>query len=248
MEALVPRDSVVLQIGDDAEIGLKINKLLNHPTRHVILDSRESEQSKKKTGASFKICDRSLSKVTLKDLESGYKLIFDFLILPAKSSSEELLKRFPTTTFKFFLGTSPPEGFYLIGESIYANMNLLPFKIRSHKLFYGNPGLFGMLGYMTNGVNQISIEKGAIPLSAHGPSKVVIRNDKRLYLRGYASTTASECPEITFYCDEDVVGIVSNPGKMTGSFKMEPGLHLLTVESDNRWCHSLWLFNELEVE
>ena len=287
MEDLIPKSSEILQIGDTSDrISCRINRLLNNPVKHLVLDSDPLlDQAKKTHGAGFRICNRSLAKTTVKDLEEAYKLKFDFLVLTDGScpyTSPSL-----GTSFKFVWAENLKwEGFYHIGHFIYVNTNLLPFKIRSHKLHHGVPGFFGMLGHTTvpvkstivpvksttvpvksttvpvkstivpvkstivpvkstvEKINQIDVPQGVYPISAHGPSTLVIETDYEMDLQGFASATAQECPEMKFYCDEDLIGVITTKETRTPAYKMSTGLHLLTVESDNRWCHSLWFLSK----
>lgn len=123
----------------------------------------------------------------------------------------------------------------------YANMNLYRFKILSERVSHGSIGLFGKLGYSTGGSDPLFTD--GLTLSAHGPSKIVIDVYDTIYVRGYASTTAINCPNMKFYCDEDYIGSITQGGNKTERYKILPGKHLLTIDSDIAYCHSVWLFD-----
>lgn len=126
---------------------------------------------------------------------------------------------------------------------MYVNMASYRFKILSYRVSHGTIGLLGKLGYMGGTSDDLTVDDKYHTLSAHGPSKIVIENVEPIRVHGYASLTASDCPYIKFYCDEDYIGSVVTPGQMTNSYIIHPGKHLLTVDSSSACCHSVWLFD-----
>ena len=123
-----------------------------------------------------------------------------------------------------------------------------PFQITQHNVGHGNIGLFGKLGYVTelNGVptDEITIkDEGIYPISMHAPSKLIIKTDIELVVKGYCSTTSKSCPILTFKCDEKIIGTISVAGRKTLPCKLHPGNHELIIEANTAaWAHSIWLF------
>jgi FkbM family methyltransferase len=133
----------------------------------------------------------------------------------------------------------------IVFRSVYINMNFLPFKILSYKVSRGTIGVFGKLGYISEENVNVGIDQSHT-LSAHAPSKVLIEAKKFFQIQGYCSLTAEECPELTFKCDGNIVGIINEPGKKTACYEIQPGKHELTVGTDDlSWSHSVWIFNEI---
>lgn len=137
-------------------------------------------------------------------------------------------------------------------RSVYANMNFLPFKILSYEVAHGNIGLFGKMGYDTdvNGRATTDLELNepdVSTISAHAFSKIIISTDKNLSIRGYCSPSSKYSPLMTFKCNGEVVGTISDVGAKTLPYKIGPGTYELIVETNNIFsAHSVWLFQSIE--
>ncbi len=111
-----------------------------------------------------------------------------------------------------------------------------PLQIISAELAHGQLGLGGKLGYSTVGGDQVvvsDLEPGAITLSAHAPSELLIRTAYPLAVRGVLNGTAAARPwfPATFVIDEHPIGQVQGPFDSTALVFIPPGDHCLRVAS-----------------
>ena len=121
----------------------------------------------------------------------------------------------------------------------------LPFQIMFFRVCHGNLGLSGNLGYSENQVSTIDFpEKDVHIISAHAPSKLVIKFNVPLTIRGYCSPTAVIPPRLEFFCDQRSIGIVSQEKKTTAKVNIPTGIHKLTITSSTiEWAHSIWILS-----
>lgn len=121
----------------------------------------------------------------------------------------------------------------------------LPFKVEHFQVFYGTLGLGGSLGYNENGITSVGFDQKNIhSLSAHAPSKVIIKTIVPLVIKGYCSPTAITPPTMHFWCDDQLLGKISIAGKFTPAIIIAPGIHKLKiVTSVKEYAHSVWLLS-----
>jgi hypothetical protein len=236
----LPSDSIVLDFTSNyGIISCSTNKLLKNPKDHVVVCVQHIDaliKNRDNNNCQFQICNEKLS---LSQLEDMYSLKFDVII---SDTIED--KNLENVKIIFIEHESNLSGFYKM-RNIYFNTNLLPFDIISYHSPNNNIGLFGKLGHISDITDVITNGSELCTVSLHAPSHLMIETKQELNVKGYASPTAKECPNLFFKVNEELIGQVNGAGGKTDGIRILPGKHVLDVHpSCVSWAHSVWLFED----
>lgn len=114
---------------------------------------------------------------------------------------------------------------------------------------YGKIGLNGKLGYENKSVEITGLNDKIHTISAHTPSRVVLKTDKTIYLFGAINGDCNPWSTIDCVVDDSTLGTISKGNAKTKPVELPPGTHVLEFRAkDNRQAHSVWCFSMESIE
>lgn len=111
------------------------------------------------------------------------------------------------------------------------------------KVYYGDFAVGGSLGYENKKVD-VPGTRGWIPLSAHAPSRVVLKNTVPGEIMAAQNKDLPANVPHTAVVDGKELGAVRKQGEKTKSTRLEPGEHTLEFldADDNGQAHTVWFY------
>lgn len=123
-------------------------------------------------------------------------------------------------------------------EKVYGDIT-----VKSYKVFYGDIGIGGSLGYEHKKVSVYGTA-GWTAISAHAPSTVVIKTNRPIDLMAAQNGDMNANFEHIALVDGKSIGGVKTAGQKTKPVKIEAGEHTLEFQNakNNGQAHTLWLY------
>lgn len=195
---------------------------------------------------------------SLSQLQQKYKMKFDVLVADCEGCLCSFFKENDPIQFRMIMFEKDypqscdykkidrmlaQKGFVMIKNelnvverSVWVRTDHLGFRITEHKVGHGHLGLFGRIGYETSLDTEVNAPEGWIPISAHGPSRIVLELGEEMEIRGHTLPSAAHHLPIEFVVDGTSVDELRE-------VKLSPGRHTLGMTGGNG-AHTVWLLKE----
>jgi len=133
----------------------------------------------------------------------------------------------------------------IVDEKLY---NIVSSHITCGKLGMNNLG--HVASYQDRMTSEIILnEPVLVAFGAHAPSYIQMRVNKPFFIQGYCSPTAINAPKMTFRCDGHLIGVTEKMEEKTTAYKLEIGMHTITVEtSSTAYAHAILLLKDSVIK